>query len=334
MTKLREIANKLASQNRFRFETKTLGELLVHHFSIGVLSSIEKKKKNGELDTPTKLVIELISLICQFDNKGGEYTEERIGNGEAIKLSEEELNNFAKLFIEHNQDWMHIRKSVNTKREVNDNGEVKISIEPKSSEYAQKQENETDCEHLERLINDELQYQKLFYKKLFGFFPTKNLFSNRAIDLINENRQISSSLGNRLNRPFEFPDLPESPMIKTNQILSSLAEEQQEMARLIKNMNDLGVQLSLEATENTARTRFWNTIMFSLGLVTLIFTAVFSYCSFKSSEESFSKLTEILGTTNSNLEKQLSIESEILNEQKLRNSRQSTVSNGDNLSSK
>ncbi len=74
----------------------------------------------------------------------------------------------------------------------------------------------------------------------------------------------------------------------------------------------------------------------SLGLLTLIFTAFFSYNSFKSSEESFSKLTEILGTTNSNLEKQLSIENEILSEQKLTNRRQSTVSNdgADNLSSK
>ena len=325
--KLSEITSKLVSQHRFRFVTETLGVLLVHHFSMDVFSSIEKKNKNGELDTPAKLVIELISLTCQFDNKDGEYTEERISDGEAKKLGEKELNDFAKLFIEHNQFLMRDRKSVKTKREADDNGEVKISIEPKASEFAQKQENETDCEHLQRLINGELEYQKLFYKKLF---------SNRAIDLIDENRQISNSLGNRLNRPFELPALPESPMIKTNQILSSLAEEQKEMASLIKNMNDLGLQLSIDATRNTARTRFWNGVMFFLGLVTLIITAVFSYGSFKSSEESFSKLTEILGTTNSNLEKQLSIENEILNEQKLTNRLQSTVSNtsADNLSSK
>ena len=325
MTKFSEIVNKLTSQSRFRFVTEALGVLLVHHFSLDVLSSIEKKKNNGELDTPTKLVIELISLTCQFDNKNGEYTEERIADGEAEKLSEKELNDFAKLFIEHNPFLMRDRKSVKSKREANDNGEVKISIEPKSSELAQKQENETDCEHLQRLINGELEDQKLIYKKLFSSFSTKNLFSNRAIDLINENRQISSSLGNRLNQPFELPDLPESPMIKTNQILSSLAEEQKDMAGLIKNMNDLGVQLSIDATRNTARSRFWNNVMFLLGLLTLIFTAVFSYTSFKSSEESFGKLTEILDTTNSNLEKQLSIENEILNEQKLTNRRKSTV---------
>ena len=320
-----KLVNKLRLKHRFRFETETLGILLVHDFSLSVFSAIEKKIQNGELDTPTELAIELICLTCQFDNKDGEYTEERISDGEAKKLSENELNNFARLFIKHNQDLMHDEKSVLITREDNDIGEDTVSIKPK--EYVQKQENETDCEHLQRLVNGALEYQRLLNKKLIASISTKNLFSNRTIDLINENRQISSNLGSRLNQPFKLQDLPESPMIKTDNILSSLAEEQKEMAGLIKNMNDLGVQMSIDATTNTARSRFWNSVMFFLGLVTLIITAVFSYSSYKSSEESFSKLTVILDTTNSNLEKQLSIENEILNEQKLTNRQQSTILN-------
>ena len=78
-----KLVNKLRLKHRFRFETETLGILLVHDFSLSVFSAIEKKIQNGELDTPTELAIELICLTCQFDNKDGEYTEERISDGEA-----------------------------------------------------------------------------------------------------------------------------------------------------------------------------------------------------------------------------------------------------------
>lgn len=82
--------------------------------------------------------------------------------------------------------------------------------------------------------------------------------------------------------------MPENPIFETNRQLAYFGKELSEVGSLIKNMNDLAVQMAVDYALAAARTKLWNNVMFLLGLFTLGVTAVFSYLGYASSNESTS----------------------------------------------
>jgi hypothetical protein len=141
-------------------------------------------------------------------------------------------------------------------------------------------------------------YQGEKTKKLFDGLKPKNIFSNSVLGLIDQNRKLSDSLGSSINRyesfrPVQLPTFPENPVHETNRQLSALGEEFSKTSSLVKNMNDLGLQMAVEMASSSKTAKLHNNILIAIGLVTLIFSAVMSYKAYISSNDS-SRITQEL----------------------------------------
>lgn len=286
--------DKLIKAHQFSFETKALGDLICNNFSMSVMSEAEKWLADKETRDSIEFARYFTTLLCQPTDKkkGKEY---RINEEQAELLTHSELADFARLFIEKNSYLLDDNDKQETIRKKNDQGEVVVSIKNYISDELLKKSGESETDHLLRVVDVYITQSNKRTKELFES-ATKGLFSSATLGLLEENKRISSSLGSSLShhKPFKLPEIPENPVFETNRQLASFGKELNEVALLIKNMNDLTVQMAMDSAVATARTKFWNNVMFVLGLITLIVTAVFSYLGYASSNDSSNQVESLL----------------------------------------
>jgi len=263
--------NKLIGQYRFKWAGSSLGNILVHNFTVSANSTLYKEFKNYLNTDSNEFVRILITTVCQIDlTDTSEYNDDRITYKQSELLSNSELNHFAKEFIEHNSYLKKYQSKINN---------------------AKKPDNESYSDLLKKLMHYHRLYEDEKIKELFDSLKPKNIFSSPTLRLIDKNLKLSESLGNSIGRyeaiqPIELPNIPENPVHETNRQLRALGEELSETSSLLKNMNDLGLRMAVEMASSSKITERHNTAMIVIGLVTLIFSAAMSYLTYESSNES------------------------------------------------
>ncbi|MBV1884194.1 MAG: hypothetical protein KUG82_21315 [Pseudomonadales bacterium] len=289
--------NKLIKAHQFRFETENLGELLCHNFSSSVMSEAGQWLKNRESKNSEEFVRHLAMFLCQPVNKEESV---RINKDQAESLTQSEIAEFSRLFIGKNKYLLEDKEKRETIRKKDDDGRIVVSFKDYISEELLKMDDESDTDHLLRVIDVYIAQSNKRTKKLFKS-ATKGLFSSSTLGLLKENQRLSDSLGASLIplEPLTLPKIPENPVFETNRQLASFGKELNEAAALIKNMNDLGVQMAVDSAAATARSKFWNNIMFGLGLITLTVTAILSYLSYTSTNDSSNQVERLLIEQNS-----------------------------------
>jgi len=293
--------DKLICAHRFVWNSKTLGKVLVHNLTVSADSTLNAAHANYIDADSADFVRSLVSTVCQLDlDDSDKYTDERVTADQAGSLTDEELNEFAKKFLEANSYLKNDQEKSKTKKKKNKEGELVKTIEYEKRGDAEKSEGESDCDLLKRLMHHYRLHQEERTKKLFESLKPKNIFSNSVLDLIGENQRISNRLGVTLRNyePIRPIELPENPVYETNRQLEALGRELRETSSLVKNMNDLGLQMAVDMASSSKTSKRHNTIMIAIGLVTLIFSAVMSYLSYVSSDETASATQELLKKVN------------------------------------
>jgi hypothetical protein len=175
-------------------------------------------------------------------------------------------------------------------------GTIDVSTINHISDSLLKRNDEKFTDQLLRVVEFYLERSadetRKFFKK-----ATYSAFSSAARGLFDQNKMLSTKLGNTLSREasYESIPIPENPVYETNRTLEAAGKELKELAYLIKNMNGLGVQVTQDTAASSVRTNRWNNVMFvlGLGLITLIVTAVLSYKSLERSNNSSKRLEDI-----------------------------------------
>lgn len=290
---------KLAKAQEFKIETESLGTLFCKNFTTSVMKDTMKwLDQNGDKSS-NEFAIKLATLICHIADQGDEDNSKNITSAEAQKLTDNDLEIFAKRFIEKNSNFLNDPEKKETIREKNKDGEIVVHLKNHPSDELAKKEDETYVNHLRRATHS---YTKNYYKRSKALFEktTKSLFSNSTMELFKQNERLSKRLGDSLftSPSFEPLHIPENPAYETNRTLSSMANELQQTAYLIKNMNDLGVQITKDTAIASERTKFWNNVMFGLGIITLLASALLSYLALVSANTSSVAQTDLLEQQN------------------------------------
>lgn len=296
--------DELIAMHRFVWETDSLGKILVHNLNSTAESALRKTIKNY-IDADSKVFVKTLMInICQRDSSNsGEYTDDRITLEQADKLSDEELNEFACSFLEKNSYLKNDYSKSKSKKKKNEEGNVVATIQYEKRIDARKLDDESNCDLLKRLMHHYRVHQDEKTKKLFNSLQSKNIFSDSLLGLISENRKLSNNLENEIGRynsmrPPELYRPPENPVHETNRQLTGLGEEISKTSSLIRNMNDTGLQMAVEMAVSNKRTKLYNMILIGIGLLTLVFSAVMSYFSYVSSNESTRMTQDILMKVN------------------------------------
>ena len=293
--------SKLIGANRFEWNAEALGKVLVDNLTVSANSILNKAFENYIKVDSYEFVRVLITAVCQLDSSNtGEYTDDRVSHEKSKLLSHEELNDFAEKFLDKNSYLKNDQNKSTSKKKKKDNGKETITIEYEKRVDAKRLAGESYCDVLKRLMHHYRIYQDEKTKKLFDSLKLKNIFSSSVMDLIDQNQKLSDSLGSSINRyeaihPIEFH---ENPVLETNRQLKALGEEFSETSSLVKNMNDLGLQMAVEMASSSKTTKRHNTVMIAIGLATLLFSAVMSYLTYASSNESSRINQELLISSN------------------------------------
>ncbi len=304
--------DKIIKAQQFRFETKAVGELICNNFTALAMDEASEWLSDEQKKDSVGFTRYLTTLLCQPVDKEKEKGY-RINKEQAELLTLSELSNFSRLFIERNSYLLEDQDRQDTIRKKDNEGKIVVSFTKHTSDELLKNTDESGTDHLLRVVDIYITQSNQRTKKLFER-ATKGLFSNTTLDLLGENKRISNRLGSSLinHEPAKLPKFPENPVLETNRQLASFGKELNEVAVLIKNMNDLGVQMAMDSAVTTARTKIWNNVMFGLGLFTLFVTAIFSYLSYSSSNSSSNKIEGILVEQNTLLKSQEINQKELL----------------------
>ncbi|WP_333874017.1 hypothetical protein [Methylobacter sp.] len=289
--------DKLIGAYRFVWNSKTLGKILVHNLSVSANLTLNTAHGSYIDADSIEFVRSLIAIVCQLDlDDSGKYTDSRVSTEQANTLTGDELNEFSRMFLEKNSYLKNDQAKSKTKKRKNQDGKLVTTIEYEKRNDVEKAEGESDCDLLKRLMHYYRLHEEEQTKKLFESLKPKNIFSNSVLDLIGENQRISDKLGVTLRNyePTRLIELPENPIFETNRQLEVLGREFRETSILVKNMNDLGLQMAVDMASSSQISQRHNTIMIIIGLVTLIFSAVMSYLSYVSSDETTRSTQELL----------------------------------------
>lgn len=293
--------DKLIGAYRFKIETKSLGILLVHNLTMSALSALGREFANFLDADSNEFARALAKQISQKDTNGlGEYTDERISEEESRQISDDELEEFSRSFLEKNAHLRHDPSKKKPRRKKNGKSEEVTTISYENKENTELTPGESYRDLLKRLIHEDRLHQEEQTKKLFESLMPKNLFSSSVLGLIEENRKLSDRLGSSVAHyeHIKLPEIPENPVYETNRQLASIADEFSQTALLVKNMNDLGLTMALEMASASKTSKRHNTLMIVIALATLVFTAVISYLSYTSSNESSIAIEELLKKSN------------------------------------
>lgn len=296
-----KIIAERAKASHFGFLSENLGELSFEHLSVKAYSELEKKIPNFQYATSHQVAIKLFSIIAKKIKKGGvgDYTEIPLAESEIRLLENDELQEIAKIFIELNFDPNEIGfyvKKASDRDDYLDN--LKKLLEIKREQY--KEAFKPIRETLSGFMNG-----------ISGIFrPSKfeDLVSKTTIDLLKENQRFSNKLRDSLAIPSpSIPEqitIPKNPIYKTNEhlknieaYLNKLNRVNDDSSSLIKNLNDLGVQMTKDITLNYSKNSTHNKIMFYIGLFTIILTfgatlgvSYFSYEQYKEQNRNMNEL--------------------------------------------
>ncbi len=215
---------ELKKESQFNFITKSLGKLLCRNFTHGVLTKVEKwlKDKSDNLSSD-EFARYLITLICQkSDSKN---SEKRISQKQADTLTKNEIDKFAKLFIENNEDFLGEQQLI--KRNDGKDKDVVLSLKTKILDELLKQDDESNIDHLLKVVERYIKEHSKRRQKIVDKFQSVGNFSNFKDSQLEEALKEHDKLFGQINNFGKLASLKNSlfsestlNLIKENQKIS------------------------------------------------------------------------------------------------------------------
>lgn len=269
---------------RFLIYTDALGTILCHSYSVETDKKIsqwlvENKGADGEA-----FIRFLITKLCVVSENLQDPSKDYITPDQSLLFTKDELEYFSQEFIKHNHYFFQCFSVDKYKKATSGKGQFTIDIEQLLEDEKKRVGVQDNCSLLLYALKD---YHENYRRRMMEKFDgISGAFSATTRRLFEENMRLS---GDILGKTFEIPSapyIPVNPIDETNRSVSALAEKMGAVSQLVNNMNVLAMQMSLDSALNARKAQIWNSIMFGLGFVTLVITALFSYMGLQSANQS------------------------------------------------
>ena len=283
----------LLNSSAFNIQTDALGEIRIWVLGFGILSKFYEENLREKAKSDRDKILFFISLIGTYLNPENERMR-----GEPIKLndldglSDDELNAFAKLFIQHHPELFPDAPSKKVAKKSVEGAFSSVAIPIRDGEelYA----------YLVRLLHE---YQNRNAAKLVASLQG---FSKGYIDKLNENTLLSNSLKEGLGNlkipavqiDRVLPPLPvlRNPLHRIDEVadtLNALAELNKQSVELVTNLNDLGREMGSEFQKNAKSTQKYTYIALTIAVISLVASVVFSALNYYESKNATNRLSEL-----------------------------------------
>ena len=294
-------------QTVFTLETKELGKLYCKRVTNGAIKKLEDWFKQNESESADGFARYFITLVCK---KSDEYESDFFDESDVLSLKETDIEAFSKRYLEKNRYLFSAKYDQKKSQEI----ETGLSNDSTSDELL-KTDDESFAEYLRRSMVRYIKESNRTMREVVSA-TTQKLFSASTIGLLEENQRISDQLKQPELHISSYmpPQAIENPFNKTNEQLSAFGKDLKDVSSLIENMNKLAIQMAIDSETASRKAHRWSNIMFGLGLITLIVTAVFSYMSYSSSNDSSLQLEKLIYEQNLLLKEQLKFEKNINSE--------------------
>lgn len=296
--------------NTTDFKSDALGNIKVSGLTIGTLRGLSNNELSDSSLSSEDWTREFAQVTWRrsTNNVSKESSNQKFSEEEIASISTEELERFARNFIDSNYL-----------------SDKKADLEPEPLP------NETECQRLRRLTLTYLEYYKKLSsdlnakileslpkpdKFIASLISPQKILGSSVFESIQENQQLSAHLKELTDRhsstsdllmghasplkPYktegEIPELkiPKNPIHDTNSLLEHLGNEFNAVGNVIASMNNTLVGLSTAATVSSKSSKYWNILMFTLGAISLMTTAVFSALAYNSSNKSSAMTSDLL----------------------------------------
>lgn len=309
--------SKLLHRQTFHLETKFLGTIQCSSLTVGMLSKLGKELKVAEIDSVVfarELLVKAGRYIRHNEREedGNDKDETKsapISDEDIYRLSDEEIEVFAREFVAHN-DWLFkTYKTAQRSVTTNEKRENVVSIQPKPIDLP-KEISERDSDYLVRVLRRYLDEQAERQKRMLGPFSGlffKNILSNATEDLLKKHVSLSDQLGKTLRglgpdltephlssivKPsyldIKVPPLPENPVHRTNRRLDDVLGHAEELhpiflqsAELFRNMSDTALQMHADFSRSARQSLFVSFLIVCIATASLVVTALYSWWNYE-----------------------------------------------------
>jgi hypothetical protein len=226
--------SKLGLDRHFEFDTVALGRVKCHHLTLDAMYELGKALADQTLGGPelTRLLLAALGKrvpapATDEPEHAPKEAQKEAGNplsaDDARQLSDAEIENFAKLFLEHHPYLLHSYENAERITTKNEKGEDVISLKPRPIDLPRKPD-EKDSDYLARVFRRYVEEDRKRHEKMMKSFvdPFRNLgLSKSALDMVRENALISSRLRETID-PLRNFGLPRSAvdMMRENALVA------------------------------------------------------------------------------------------------------------------
>lgn len=286
------------------FETKSLGTILCLSYQKDAERPVASWLENNQIANPDDFTCFLLTQLCLVSSDLKDKSELRLTIEQSSTLTKDELEHFCQKFILFNS---YILQNVELKQYQNSkdsDGNSTFNSERFFSDEHKRLGVDNCRSYLLYVIRD---YHENYYRRMLEEFSgISKVYSKETRNLFEEYIGLSEGMdkdelrnGAQIKDVPPPPVLPDNPMIEINHSMATLSKDITSVSYLMRNMNDLGIRMNVEAAKEAQKVKRWNTAMFSLGLLTLFISAYLSYESLLSSNQSSETLEKLISEQNS-----------------------------------
>lgn len=307
---------------RFLFKTEALGSVLCKGYPRDAEKEVgswfnEHKEPNSE-----QFARFLLTKLCVLSNDSKDDSDVFLTAEQVALVTKDELERFCEKFIHMNHYLLTEVDVDQYKSPEDEKGRYSIDYKRLFADEYKRVGVENCCSYLLYVLKD---YHENYYQRLMDKFEKlSGVYSSATSDLFEENMRLSHEV---LQTTYdvdplriEIPEhhLPPPPLVlpnpidETNRSIKALANEMRAVNRLVENMNKLGLQMNIDSTISARKIQWWNIGMFSLGLITLVVTAIFSYQGLSSANQSSAALERLMEQQNVLLSSQVEKQERLL----------------------
>lgn len=319
--------SKYAEKGDFDLETHALGQVRCGFLSVNAFSAIEKLLAEADIDGRSLTRNLIIHVGTRITGEGQRPDKEEhrvpISFEETNQLTDEEIESFAREFLSHNTWLLQSQETTTHTAQGNDKKERAVSAGPAPVDFP-RIGGETNSQYLLRVIRnyiDEWEKRLNYALKPHLDFFSKGLLPASTQELLKENFALSdrlngsiadftrklitaqtspSFMGSPEIKPLSLPPVT-NPLYETNhqlrQVLSHMGGMRPlvaESAELIRSMNRVALQMIVDFGQNARRTERHTWVMIVIAVASLMITAIFSWWSYKDSQDRSIENTRLL----------------------------------------
>lgn len=215
--------SKLVHMHDFDFST-TIGTLKSGSTSLATHSALSEHFPDDKVANAAEYIR---FLILKVAGRPAETNEKLtpLSEDEVDRLTEDDLNSFAELYIEHNRSWLYRRYSPEDAKGKAGYREIDIP----------KNEDEDIKTYLQRLIRESIKNHSQEFAATARKLWPKSLFSDAAAELLGRNSSISRVLADQLKSAERL----HSALRSTDKLAGAIAAAEKQQHGLEKHLRDL-----------------------------------------------------------------------------------------------